>query len=277
MAKKRKYRNYKKKRSLINRAFESFLNWLDHLKPRTRVRVAWGCVILLFVLIFGVYKGSVAAYHYAVAVIHGDWNPFASKSETEYSNASLNHYDFPIPENKKHPKRRPNYGADFNYVNDVQLKAARKLGITPPETREDIEKMKGKLIRLSDNKYYAILELTNSSPYLVPKAADFLTALGRLMQEYNGTNSRFYISSVLRSQEDVKKLGRRNGNATEKSTHSYGTTVDITYSRFDVKGKTTEAILKEDLARALFDLQALGYCYVKYERKQPCFHITVRP
>ena len=155
--------------------------------------------------------------------------------------------------------------------------AATELGITPVENREILFQMKEELVELKDTRYFKVLPLTSSSPYLVPRAADFLTDLGRLMQEYNGTKSRFLISSVLRTQSDVQKLSRVNVNATTNSTHCYGTTFDITYNRFDIHGKTWEGKLKEDLAKALYDLQAMGYCYVKYEIKQPCFHVTVRP
>lgn len=262
---------------MLNRWFESFLDWLERMKPKTRVKVAWGCTIVAVLLVFGMFEGGKKVYHFAKEIITGEWNSSEEDSDSEYSNTSFNHYDFPVPAAKRHPKRMPNYGDDFDFINDVQLVAAKKLGIDPPETREDIEHMKGKLVKLSDTRYYSLLELRSSSPFLVPRAADFLTALGRLMQEYNGTKSRFYISSVLRSKEDVQKLGHINGNATDNSTHSYGTTFDITYSRFDVKGNTTEDQIKLDLARALYDMQSMGYCYVKYERRQPCFHVTVRP
>ena len=166
---------------------------------------------------------------------------------------------------------------DFNDLNPIQLEAAEKLGIRPLRSREDLEKVKSKLVELHETKYYIIDPLTHSVPYLVPDAADFLTALGKLMQEYNGTHSRFILTSVLRTGSDVKTLSRSNGNASQNSCHCYGTTIDITYNRFDRKGITNDIQLKADLARALYDLRKAGYCYVKYEYKQACFHITVRP
>jgi len=231
----------------------------------------------IYAIGYGGYHGAQTALRFAKEIYHQGWSYFSTDSEEEYSSTKWTHFDFPVPDQKKHPKRVPNYGADFTAINEVQLAAAKKLGIKPQKDRESLEKMKGKLVKLRDTRYYAILPLTSSSPYLVPRAADFLTALGKLMQEYNGTSSRFYVSSVLRTEADVKSLRRLNGNATENSTHCYGTTVDITYSKFDIQGKTYEGKVKEDLAKALYDLQAMGYCYVIYERKQPCFHITVRP
>ena len=228
---------------------------------------------------YGGYRAACVGVRYASDLWHGRIHIFSAddSDSPEYSQQGSKHFDFKVPEDKQHPKRRPNFSKDFDYINDVHLAAAQKLGIKPAQTREELEKRKGKLVELRDTRYYSVLPLTSSSPYLVPRAADFLTALGKLMQQYNGTTSRFLISSVLRTQADVSHLGRFNTNASKNSTHCYGTTFDITYSRFDLHGKTTEGQLKEDLARALYDMQQMGYCYVKYEVRQPCFHVTVRP
>ena len=218
-----------------------------------------------------------ACYYFVVRVFNGAKELIEEELEDEYSSSSVKHYQFPVPEDKRHPRRLPNFSKDFNFVNDIQLEAAIKLGIVPLQNRQMLEKQTGQLVKLKDTRYYKVLPLTSSSPYLVPRAADFLTDLGRLMQQYNGTSSRFLISSVLRTQEDVQKLSSVNVNAATNSTHCYGTTFDITYNRFDIRGDTWEGKLKEDLARALFDMQSMGYCFVKYEIKQPCFHVTVRP
>lgn len=245
------------------------------------------CIVLVVVvgfgfLCYGTYRGvtyvvGTASSYISELFINKDNVDDQYASSDEYSRPGFSHYKFPVPEDKRHPKRRPNFHKDFAHLNDVHLSAARRLGIHPLSSRDDLEKYKSKLVELHETKYYKVDKLTQSVPYLVPKAADFLTDLGRLMQEYNGTHSRFIVTSVLRTQSDVKRLRRGNVNASENSTHCYATTVDITYNRFDIHGKTYEGKLKEDLARALYDLQEQGYCYVKYEVKQPCFHITVRP
>lgn len=269
----------------IRRTLFQIIRWFEqkyyHLGFWTRKIVGFSILAIVIASIYGIgyggYIGAKAGWHLAKDIYHQGWSYFTPYNDEEYNKSKFTHFDFPIPEDKKHPERVPKYTSDFTAINDVQLKAAKKLGIKPQKDRAALEKMKGKLVQLRDTRYYAIQPLTSSSPYLVPRAADFLTALGKLMQEYNGTTSRFYVSSVLRTQADVKQLRRSNGNATENSTHCYGTTVDITYSKFDVQGKTTEGKVKEDLAKALYDMQAMGYCYVIYERRQPCFHITVRP
>ncbi|MDY3670255.1 MAG: DUF5715 family protein, partial [Prevotella sp.] len=79
------------------------------------------------------------------------------------------------------------------------------------------------------------------------------------------------------------KLSRHNGNATQNSCHLHGTTVDVCYNRY----KTVEApgenrrqvrndTLKWILSEVLRDLREADRCYVKYEVKQGCFHITVK-
>jgi len=58
----------------------------------------------------------------------------------------------------------------------------------------------------------------------------------------------------------------------------FGTTFDIAYARFrqeDSDGTSVEK-LKSVLADVLHDLQRRKSCYVRYEFKQGCFHITVR-
>ena len=83
---------------------------------------------------------------------------------------------------------------------------------------------------------------------------------------------------------DVKRLGQRNVNASKNSAHVYGTTFDITYKRFfkveDPDGRPMQDVradtLKLVLSEVLRDLKKKDMCYVKYELKQACFHITAR-
>lgn len=89
------------------------------------------------------------------------------------------------------------------------------------------------------------------------------------------------ITSITRTDDDVRKLARRNINASDNSAHRYGTTFDISWTRFDKMDFTDKRIrndgqLKLVLAQVLFDLKQRSRCYVKHERKQACFHITVK-
>ena len=95
---------------------------------------------------------------------------------------------------------------------------------------------------------------------------------------------RFIVTSVLRTKADVARLRQYNGNATENSCHLYGTTFDITYTRYNalkVPGEPRRRAVRDDtlkyiLSEVLNDIRQQGRCYVKYEKKQKCFHITVR-
>ena len=77
----------------------------------------------------------------------------------------------------------------------------------------------------------------------------------------------------------VSKLRRRNINATANSAHRYGTTFDISYIRFfsdTVTVERTQEDLKNLLGEILKSVRDENKCYVKFERKQGCFHITAR-
>ena len=95
---------------------------------------------------------------------------------------------------------------------------------------------------------------------------------------------KIIVTSVLRSQDDVVKLRRRNGNATENSCHLYGTTFDICYNRYKTveepdgpaRRQVRNDTLKWVLSEVLRDMRENNRCYIKYEVKQGCFHMTVR-
>jgi hypothetical protein len=181
------------------------------------------------------------------------------------------------------------YKREFNDMNDVQLEVAQALGVPPVADREAAEKLKSRLVKLENNDLYVIDSLTHSIPYLVPRARDLLDTIGRHFQDSlaaKGLNPyKLVITSVLRTEADVAKLSRRNVNASENSTHRYGTTFDLSYWRYvkipDLRGRPYEDVppeyLRATLGQVLKDLHDKGnVCYIKYERKQNCFHITVR-
>ena len=87
----------------------------------------------------------------------------------------------------------------------------------------------------------------------------------------------------MRTKDDVTKLRNRNGNATENSCHLYGTTFDLCYNRYitveDPEGPKRRVVrndtLKWVLSEVLRDFRVQNRCYIKYEVKQGCFHMTV--
>lgn len=179
----------------------------------------------------------------------------------------------------------------FHDLNDVQLTAAQSNGIPPVRNREEAHKhiLAHKLVDISSSPYYQVDNLTHSMPYLVPKAQQLLNTICLnfidSLQMKGITPHLPIITSVLRTTDDVKKLQKGNGNATTNSCHCYGTTVDISYNRFmPVTGSHTPSAqltrwnfsMKQILSEVLFDLREQKKCYVKYEVKQGCYHLTVR-
>lgn len=182
----------------------------------------------------------------------------------------------------------PNYFTTFPDVNDVQLQSAQRIGVKPVVSREDAEQRMNELVYIGCSPYYSLDNLTSSIPYLVPRAALLLDDIGRSyfdsLQVKGVPLHRFVVSSVLRTQNDVKRLRRTNGNATDRSCHLYGTTFDISYVSYrtveDPDGPSRRQVsddtLKFILSEVLRDFRQQGRCYVKYEKKQSCFHITAR-
>ena len=171
---------------------------------------------------------------------------------------------------------------------DAHLEVAKKIGISPLADREEAEAMKEKLTHITDNEFYAVDSLTHSIPYLVPRASALLDTIGSNFLDSlaaKGLNpNQVIITSVLRTENDVKRLRRRNGNASANSAHCFGATFDVSWKRFkkveDKDGRPMQDVsadtLKLVLSEVLRDLRQAEKCYIKYELKQGCFHITAR-
>ena len=180
------------------------------------------------------------------------------------------------------------YKRSFGDLNDAHLAAAKKIGVKPLKNREAAEKLGGKVVEIKSGKLYQVDSLTHSIPFLVPNASALLDSIGANFLdslESKGLNpNQIIVTSVLRTQDDVKRLGKRNVNASQNSAHVYGTTFDITYKRFfkveDPDGRPMQDVradtLKLVLSEVLRDLKKKEKCYIKYELKQACFHITAR-
>ena len=196
------------------------------------------------------------------------------------------HLDF----SGKHPIRGVHSYRDcFPDVQDVQIVAAKANGVTPVACRADAEGRKSELLYVGLNPYYEIDPRMNRSiPYLVPRASNLLEHISRRFIDSLAVKQiplhKLIVTSVLRTEEDVARLQRYNHNATEQSCHCYATTFDISYNRFHTVsppgGPERRAVrsdsLKYVLCEVLRDVRNEGRCYVKYEVKQGCFHITVR-
>ena len=176
------------------------------------------------------------------------------------------------------------YERSFNDLQDKQKTAAIANGLAPFKSRAEIEakynklRRSRKLVKIESNPKYIVRELTSSSPYVVPKVSDLLDDIAKSFQDKTQSKARFMVTSVLRTEEDVKKLRKTNVNASTNSCHCNATTIDISYVRFEAdKLRPRDSYqLRLALAQTLHELRKAGRCYVKIERKQYCYHITVR-
>ncbi len=182
-------------------------------------------------------------------------------------------------------KFKGNYNKAFNDLHDLHIAAATANGISPLATRDAATKMGNKLVLIPQElPIYKTDKLTHSSPYLVPKASELVVDICKNFRDsLISKNIPLYkpiLTSLTRTDEDVKKLTKRNSNASHNSAHCYGTTFDISWKRFEKIDSASKDVsvdkLKYVLAEVLFDLKQEKRCYIKHEKKQACFHITVR-
>ena len=185
-----------------------------------------------------------------------------------------------------YPGRTFSYKAKFNDLQAKQHEVASRIGLPhPPKDRKDAAKMRHQLVEIKTNDNYIVDSLTHSVPYLIPAAAHELEAIGAEWAAILARNGlphyRFYVTSVLRTEEDIRYLQKSgNINSVTQSCHCYGTTFDLAYMRYN-KVSHTRTYMHEDnlklvLGQVLLNHQRAGKIYVKYEWKQSCFHITVR-
>lgn len=204
-----------------------------------------------------------------------------------FLSCSENNEQTPEPNSpsKKIGKFSGNYNRSFNDLHDLHTAAALKNGITPLTSRNEAESKKDKLTFIPDElAFYKTDKLTYSIPYLVPKAAKLLIDISINFNDSLVSKGlppyKLILTSITRTNEDVKKLTKRNTNASQTSVHCYATTFDISWKRFHQVNPFEKEIsnekLKFILGQVLYDMRENDRCYIKHERKQACFHITVR-
>lgn len=155
------------------------------------------------------------------------------------------------------------YKRSFGDLNEKHLNVAQAIGIRPLASREEAEKMKEKLQYIATNDLYAVDSLTHSVPYLIPGAAALLDTIGYNFLDSlaaKGLNpNKITVTSVLRTKDDVKRLRRHNGNASENSAHCYGTTFDVSWKRFQ-KVEDEDGRPLQDVSSDTLKLVLSRYC-----------------
>ena len=177
----------------------------------------------------------------------------------------------------------------FDDVNDTQIVAAQEFGIEPLKTRDEIDSVLiASLSTVETSNLFFVEKLTHSVPYLTNNASDLLYTIAETFQDKLRNKGlaqyQIIVTSLLRTEDDVRRLQRVNRNAVRKSCHMYGTTFDIAYNCFqqvdslaDFEGDVaSHKVLVNTLGETLKELRDNERCFIKYERRQPCFHITAR-
>ena len=171
----------------------------------------------------------------------------------------------------------------FSDLNGVHMEHARRAGIKPIENSRDAWLNTSGMVHVRSCDLFLVDRLTHSYPYLTEDAATLLHDICRgfadSLASRGGGAYRPKVTSMLRTGSSVRRLRRVNRNASSESAHSYGTTFDLSYSKFicDDTSATLRTVedLKILLGEIVAGLRAQGRCVVKHERRQGCFHITV--
>jgi hypothetical protein len=163
---------------------------------------------------------------------------------------------------------------------------ARLTGIKICEDEGDIRKriLTGQLARIRGGRQYIIEKMSHSYPYLTHKSKRVLNQISRRFRKKVKRDglmgSRFIVTSMTRTSENVRGLGRYNSNASENSPHLNGNAFDISYAQFSfIKLNVTECdkwYMKEALAEVIWQVRKENQCWATYERNQGCFHIVSR-
>ena len=142
------------------------------------------------------------------------------------------------------------YKEAFPDTNAVQLVAAQQWGVPPVKNREDAEARKKELVYIGSNPYYHVDPLSSSIPYLVPRAAVLLQDIGQA----------FFDSLYAKGVPFHKLIVYKTVENPEGP------------ARHQVRNDTLKWVLSE----VLRDMRVQQRCFIKYEVKQGCFHMTVR-
>lgn len=178
-----------------------------------------------------------------------------------------------------------NLHQQFNDSNQVHYSAAEQLGISPIINDSTAWSVSRPLLYVESGPTLLVEEMKYAYPYLVPEANALLHEIGQRfhdsLQSRGGGSYRPRVTSMLRTTSSISKLRRVNRASVDSSVHRFGTTFDISYTRFawdgdDNQPRRTQEDLKNLLGEILLQMRDEGRCYVKFERKPGCYHITTR-
>lgn len=180
-----------------------------------------------------------------------------------------------------------NFATAFNDVHELHMIEATRWGFSPMATRQDTNRMKGRIVYFKPGIYenFVVDSLPHSMPVMVPAVARLIEEIAiefrDSLKQIDYPDCKIVVTSITRTDEDIKALRRSNRNAISDSAHRFGTTFDISWLNFErVDSLDTRMaynrILKKTLGKVLYRMQQHRKCYIKYEEQQMCFHITIR-
>ena len=172
----------------------------------------------------------------------------------------------------------------FKDVNGAQLYAAKKYGVTPIDSRAKLENNHRRLKLVESNGYYLVDRLKDSAPYLTKGAKNLLKEIGKRFQEELDKEGyrehRIIVTAMFRTRRDIAIAQQTKSSTNDNSAHLYGTTFDISFSRFNRTGTSGKAVSNETmcniLGKVIYNLREEGECWPIFERAQHCIHVTVR-
>lgn len=142
----------------------------------------------------------------------------------------------------------------------------------------------GMLVKVKSGSSYIVEKMAYSYPCITPDSKILLDEIASRLRQKAAQKGlygvKFYITSMTRKPDNLRRLRMFNGNASAHSPHLYGNAFDISYKRFVArKWMMTECdkrFLKEALAEVIVQLRSENKCWATYEKLQSCFHVVER-
>ncbi len=126
--------------------------------------------------------------------------------------------------------------------------------------------------------------MPHSNPYLTSGGKWVLKTIAKRFQKKlrkaGYREHRIIVTSMLRTREDIGGLKKINRVAATNSSHMYGTTFDVSFTRFNrisMDGmQPSNRLMANLLGEVICELREEGECWIIFERSQHCYHVTAR-
>ena len=163
---------------------------------------------------------------------------------------------------------------------------AKRTGIKACKDKIEIKAMisSGNLVNISSGSHFVVEKMNYSYPCLTKETKTLLEEIARRFREKADKaglkGSRFIVTSMTRTTDQMKQLRLNNSNASVNSPHLNGNAFDISYVRFKSRKlfitECDKRFLKGALAEVIVTLRDEDKCWATYERVQNCFHVVAR-